>query len=146
MLTKQIIYMIYLFDLTLLQHARFVDENGNVCVSKKIKNNEKIHSQQCMSLTTDFELTDEQIIEHENSLVHLDQHNVYNEALAIMKRSVKLAVGDEESIKYYSKRCLKLEGERHVTTAVDNSLIISANSETKLKQHSTSRLKPCYEN
>ena len=96
-----------------------------------------------------FELTDELIIEHESiqaNMVHLDQRNVHNEALAIMKRSVKLAVGDEESIKYYSKRCLKLEGERHVTTAVDNSLIISANSETKLKQHSTSRLKPCYEN
>ena len=70
-----------------------------MCVSKKTKNNEKIYSQQCLSLTTDFELTDEQIIEHESiqaNTVHLDQSNVYNEALAIMKRSVELAVGDEE--------------------------------------------------
>ena len=40
---------------------------------------------------------------------------------------------------------LKLEGERHVTTEGENSQIISANSETKLKQHSTARLKPRYE-
>ena len=46
-----------------------------------------------------IELTDEQIIEHERiqaSTVHLNQRNVYNEAFAIMKRSVELTVGDEE--------------------------------------------------
>ena len=100
----------------------------------------------------DFELTNEQIIEHESiqaNTVHLDQRNVYNEAFAIMKRSVELAVGDEEKIKYLLQKMneilLKLEGERHVTIEGDKSLIISANAETNLKQRSTARSKPRHE-
>ena len=37
---------------------------------------------------------------HLISVVNTHITSVYNEALAIMKRSVELAVGDEEKIKY----------------------------------------------
>ena len=84
------------------------------------------------------------------TVVNTDITSFYDEALAIMKRSVELVVGNEEKIKYLLQKMieilLKLEGECHVTTEGDNSLIISANSETNLKQHSTARLKPHYEN
>ena len=105
----------------LLQQARFVDENGNVCVSKEIKTAKKLQSTMPV-INNGFELTDELIIEHESiqaNMVHLDQRNVHNEALAIMKRSVELAVGDEGKIKYLLQKMneilLKLERERHVT-------------------------------